>query len=104
SAALRRRARDFRFAVGRPEREILIRSLLLDGTARIAGQPIELRGILMNVSSAPRLHNEPMRLHLVGNGSLPLELQATIDRTGAAPRDELLVDCQGALLHEMALG
>ena len=35
---------------------------------------------------------------------MPLELQATIDRTGAVPRDELLVDCQGALLHEMALG
>ena len=61
---------------------MLIRSLQLDGTARIAGQPIELRGVLMNLSSAPRLHNEPMRLHLVGNGSLPLELQATIDRTG----------------------
>jgi uncharacterized protein (TIGR03545 family) len=92
------------FSGCRPEPGILIRSLQLDGTARIAGQPIELRGIVTNLSSAPRLHNEPMRLHLVGNGSLPLELQMTIDRTSAVARDELLVDCQGALLHAMALG
>jgi uncharacterized protein (TIGR03545 family) len=82
----------------------LIRSLQLDGTTRIAGQPVELRGILTNLSKAPRLHKEPIRLHLVGNGSMPLELQATIDRTGAVARDELLVDCQGVMLHQMALG
>jgi hypothetical protein len=35
---------------------------------------------------------------------LPLELEAKIDRTGAVPRDELIVDCQGVLLREMALG
>jgi uncharacterized protein (TIGR03545 family) len=98
------RGEDILFASCRPQPGILIRSLLLDGTTRIAGQPVELRGILMNVSSAPRLHNEPIRLHLVGNGSLPLELQATIDRTGAVARDELLMDCQGVLLRGMVLG
>jgi uncharacterized protein (TIGR03545 family) len=92
------------FAGCRPEPGMLIRSLRLDGSARIAGQPVELHGTLMNLSSAPRLHNEPIRLHLVGGGSLPLELQATIDRTRAVARDELLVDCQGVLLREMALG
>lgn len=98
------RGENILFAGYRPEPGILIRLLQLDGTARIAGQPIELRGTLTNLSSAPRLHNEPVRLHLVANGSLPLELQATIDRTGTTPRDELLVDCQGVLLHKMALG
>jgi uncharacterized protein (TIGR03545 family) len=98
------RGEDVLFAGCRPEPGILIRSLQLDGTARIAGQPIEMRGTLTNLSSAPRLHSEPIRLHLVGNGSMPLELQATIDRTSSTPRDELLVDCQGVLLHEMALG
>jgi uncharacterized protein (TIGR03545 family) len=98
------RGEDILFAGCRPEPGILIRSLQLDGTTRIAGQPVELRGILTNLSSVPRLHNEPIRLHLVGNGSMPLELQATIDRTGAVARDELLVDCQGAMLHQMALG
>jgi uncharacterized protein (TIGR03545 family) len=99
-----RRGENILFAGCQPEPGILIRSLQLDGTSRIAGQPIELCGTLTNFSSLPRLHKEPIRLHLVGNGSLPLELQATIDRTGAAPRDELLVDCQGLLLHSMALG
>lgn len=92
------------FSGCRPAPGILIRSLQLEGAARIAGQPIELRGILTNLASEPRLHNEPIRLHLFGSGSLPLELQATIDRNGSTPRDELLVDCQGVLLHEMSLG
>jgi uncharacterized protein (TIGR03545 family) len=98
------RGQEILFAGCRPEPGILIRALELDGSARIAGQPIELRGTVTNFSSAPRLHNQPIRLHLVGSGSLPLELQGTIDRTGAVARDELLVDCQGILLHEMALG
>jgi len=83
---------------------VLIRSLQLEGSTRIAGQPVELRGLLTGYSSAPRLHSEPIRLHLIGNGSLPLEMEATIDRTGAVPRDQLVVDCQGMLLREMALG
>jgi uncharacterized protein (TIGR03545 family) len=98
------RGEDVLFAGCRPEPGILIRSLQLDGAMRIAGQPVALRGVVTNLSSAPRLHNEPIRLHLVGNGSLPLELQATIDRTGSTAHDELLVDCQGVLLHEMTLG
>ena len=98
------RGEDILFPGHYAEPGILIRSLQLDGSARIAGQPIELRGALMNLSSAPRLLNEPIRLHLVGQGSLPLELLATIDRTGTTPRDELLVDCQGVLLRGMALG
>ena len=98
------RGEDVLFAGCRPEPGILIQSLQIEGATRIAGQPIELRGIMMNLSSAPRLHNEPIRLHLVGNGSMPLELQVTIDRTGAVARDELQVDCQGVLLQKMALG
>lgn len=83
---------------------VLIRSLQLEGATRIAGQPVELRGLLTGYSSAPRLSSEPIRLHLIGNGSLPLEMEATVDRTGAVPRDQLVIDCQGVLLREMALG
>jgi uncharacterized protein (TIGR03545 family) len=104
TAAGAARGQDILFAGCRPEPGILIRSLELDGSARIMGQSTKLRGTLMNLSSAPRFHSEPIRLHLVGSGSLPLELQATMDRTGAVARDELLVDCQGMVLHEMALG
>jgi hypothetical protein len=60
--------------------------------------------LLTGYSSAPRLISEPIRLHLIGNGSLPLEMEATIDRTRAVPRDQLVLDCQGVLLREMALG
>ena len=98
------RGEDILFAGCRPVPGILIRSLQLAGAARLGGQPVELRGTLMNVSSAPRLCDQPVRLRLVAAGSLPLELQATIDRTGPTARDELLANCRGILLPGLALG
>ncbi len=104
SKAGKRRGEDILFAGCRRVPGILIRSLQLDGAVRIGGQPVELRGVLTSLASAPRLHDQPMRIHLVGHGSMPLEVQATIDRTGKLPRDELLVDCQDVLLPAIALG
>jgi uncharacterized protein (TIGR03545 family) len=92
------------FAGCKQQPAVVIRSLQLEGATRIAGQPVELHGFLTGYSSAPRLSSEPIRLHLIGYGSLPLEMEATIDRTRAVPRDQLVVDCQGVLLREMALG
>jgi hypothetical protein len=44
-----------------------------------------------------------MRLELNTRGSLPLQLQATIDRTGPVARDQLLVDCS-FVLPKLSLG
>jgi uncharacterized protein (TIGR03545 family) len=92
------------FAGCRPQPAIVFRSLQLEGSARFGGQPVDLRGVLTNLTSQPRLHAEPVRLRLLGQGSMPLDLQATIDRTGSTPRDELLFDCQGVLVRGVALG
>lgn len=45
-----------------------------------------------------------MRLRLTSAGSVPVEVRATIERTGAAARDELLIDCHGVALPKMRLG
>ena len=45
-----------------------------------------------------------MRLRLQTIGSMPVELQATIDRTHGAIRDTFVMDCQGVLLPPVALG
>jgi uncharacterized protein (TIGR03545 family) len=104
SKAGKRRGEDILFAGCRRAPGVLIRSLQLEGAVRIGGQPVELRGVLTSLASAPRFHDQPMRIHLVGRGSMPLELQVTIDRTGPVARDELLVDCRDVLLPSAALG
>jgi hypothetical protein len=78
--------------------------LQLHGTARLGGQTVELGGTLTDVSDAPALHHSPIRLRAKATGSLPVELQATIDRTGPVARDELLVDCRGMVMPPLALG
>ena len=92
------------FAGCRPTPSFLIRSLQLHGTARLGGQTVELGGTLTDVTDAPDLHVSPIRLRAKATGSLPLELQATIDRTGQVARDELLVDCRGVVMPALNLG
>jgi hypothetical protein len=76
----------------------------LQGAGRIANQPVELKGTLTDFVTEPALHNEPMRLRINTTGSMPVELQATIDRTHSVARDALLMDCHGVLLPRLALG
>jgi uncharacterized protein (TIGR03545 family) len=93
-----------RLALGGATPNFLIRALRLEGTAHVGGRAVEFRGLLADVTNSPSRHNVPMRLRLASGGdSLPLELQATIDRTAAA-RDELLVDCRGIALPKLWLG
>lgn len=98
------RGKDVLFAGCRPTPDLLVRSLQLSGAARIGGQPVTLTGMLSNLSSEPKLQSGPTQLHLVGNGSLPFELKLTTDRSKAVPQDELLLDCQGIVMHRVVLG
>jgi uncharacterized protein (TIGR03545 family) len=103
-AAKPARGADVMFA-GSPQLPgMLIQSLQLHGATRIGGQPVEFRGTLTDLASTPALHREPMRLRINTSGSLPLEMQATIDRTSGEPADQVLVDCHGLVLPQMEIG
>ncbi len=98
------RGEDVLFAGCEAQPNFLIRSLNLQGTARVANQPVELRGVLTNLSNSPVNHSEPIRLRLLACGPLPVELQATVDRTRGALHDSLLIDADGVLLPALKLG
>ncbi|HEX3602053.1 MAG TPA: hypothetical protein VHU84_18005 [Lacipirellulaceae bacterium] len=100
----KRRGEDILFAGCEERPNILIRALALQGSARIANQPIELQGVLHDFTTSPTLHSEPMRLRLQAAGSLPIQLQATINRTPGKILDAIVMDCQGVLLPELKLG
>jgi uncharacterized protein (TIGR03545 family) len=98
------RGEDILFAGCRPAPQVLIRALELQGTSRLGGQPVELRGMLTDLSTTPSRHSKPIRLRLKSSGPQPLDLQAIIDRTGAVPRDELIVKGSGISLPKLSLG
>jgi uncharacterized protein (TIGR03545 family) len=100
----RKRGEDLLFAGCDSSPQLIVRSLDLRGTARIANQPVEVRGTLSGLSTEPALMAEPLRLRLQAAGPMPIELQATADRSHGAKRDSLLLDCQGVLLPQMELG
>lgn len=99
-----RRGETIHFPGCPPLPDLLIRSLDLRGSGRIGGQPFALHGTLTDASSQPSRHDQPIRLRLKATGSLTLDLQATIDRTGPVPKDTLLVDCRDLLLPAQSLG
>jgi uncharacterized protein (TIGR03545 family) len=98
------RGREILFTGCRRTPDFLLRKLKLQGTTQFAGQSIELDGILSDVTDKPALHDRPIRLQLAARGTLPLDVQATIDRTGKVARDELIVDCGGIVLPKISLG
>ena len=87
-----------------PTPDLLIRKLQLQGTIQIGGEPVELFGTLSDVTNKPARHDQPIHLRLATHGSLPLEVQATIDRTGPVPRDQILVECGNIVLPKLRLG
>jgi uncharacterized protein (TIGR03545 family) len=91
SSARPARGEDVLFAGCRPAPRMLIRALELRGTSRLGGQPVDLRGVVTDFTTAPSAHDKPIRLRLKSTGAQSAELQAIIDRTGSVPRDELLV-------------
>jgi uncharacterized protein (TIGR03545 family) len=98
------RGEDVLFAGCRPAPDLFIRALDLRGTSRLGGQPVELRGVLTDFTTAPSSHAKPIRLRLKSTGAQPVELQAIIDRTGSSPRDELIVSGSGIALPKLELG
>ena len=98
------RGEEILFAGCRPQPELLIRSLQLQGNTRIGGRPVELSGTIADVTTLPAQHSQPIRLRLTGSGSLALELQATIDRTAPVARDEVYANCRGIALPQLVFG
>ncbi len=98
------RGREVLFAGCRRTPDLLIRKLQLQGTAEFAGQSLDVVGSISDVTDKPALHDKPIQLRLSTRGSLPLEVAATIDRTGPVARDRLVVECGSIVLPKLSLG
>lgn len=99
-----RRGEEVLFAGCDRSPKLLIQSLNLEGAARFGSQSLDFTGTLTNYASEPALVDRPLELRLVSDGSLPLELWATIDRTGPVARDEFSLDCHGLVVPAVMLG
>lgn len=98
------RGREIFFVGCRPAPDLLIRQLQLEGTVQFGARPIEFQGTVRDIASQPARHNQPIRLQLATSGSLPLEVEATIDRTRRVPRDQIVIDCGDVALPKLSFG
>lgn len=95
---------DVRFVGVEQRPDFLIRTLHLDGAARIAGRPVELTGVVTGLTGQPQLHGEPMKLTLSTRGGAKLEVRASIDRSGDTPTETVHLDCPEFQVPQLALG
>lgn len=95
---------DILFAGCQQRPDVLIRSLRIEGSARLGGKPIELTGQISNFTTQPQVHGQPLLVEMSTSGALPIKLRGTIDRTQAVARDELFADCSGLDVPSATLG
>ena len=100
----RSRGENILFAGVKRYPDVLVRTIDLHGVAQVGGRPLEIAGTLTDFTTEPQLHGQPLRLRLVTQGPLPIQVQAVIDRTRETPRDELLAVCNGLAIPGMSLG
>ncbi len=103
-ATERDRGVDIRFEGLAARPDLLIRQLDIEGTAKLAGQPVALTGLLTNFTTQPALHSQPLKMELLTAGNLPLEVKATLDRTSDIAVDELIIDCRALSTPALSLG
>jgi hypothetical protein len=84
--------------------DFVIRSLRLQGTADIFGQPTEVRGLLTGLTRPSVQGGEPIRLRLKTFGTQPVQLRASFAGERAKACDELFVDCREISLPAVTLG
>jgi len=81
-----------------------VQQLSLQGTARLAGQPVELTGALTNLSSQPPLISEPTCLKLASAGGSKMRLEVVLDRRSGTALDTLHLEYPQLLLPGRTLG
>ena len=95
---------DVLFAGCRQIPDLLVRKLDISGTAQLAGESVAMQGRLTDFTTQPQLHGVPMQLSLATTNGVPLNVEATIDRTGPLPHDVLVAHCPSAPLPRFEFG
>lgn len=98
------RGQDILFAGSRQLPDMLVKAVRLDGSVQLGGQPVELVGVVRDLTNQPDLHAKPTTIEVTTKGGLPLSLSATLDRTQNVARDKVLCTTSDLLLPATRLG
>jgi uncharacterized protein (TIGR03545 family) len=90
--------------VDRRQSKCLIERVVLTGSARVDGQPLEVTALLTDAATEPQFHERPLQMHFVAGGALGGEMLVTLDRRHATSRDTIALDCPHLLLADRTLG
>ncbi len=92
------------FAGRRAQPDFLIQSLRLDGETTVDGKQYSFAAAASGLTNAPKLYGRPAELRAQLVGDVTLEVHAVLDRTGAQPVDQIVINCPDLTLPEASLG
>ncbi len=100
----RHRGENILFAGRRPQPDFLIKSLCFDGETSINGKTYSFAATAAGLTTQPRLFGHPAEIHALLVGDVTFEVHARLDRTGATPVDQIVINCPDLTVPEMSLG
>lgn len=100
----RHRGVDVVFVGTRKRPDWLLEQLAIEGQARVDDDLFHFRGAARDLCSHPAWHGKPATLRIEVAGKSRLEIEARLDRTGATPRDHLVVRCPAIEQPSRVLG
>lgn len=99
-----KRGVNIRFAGQQPQPEILIKSLDLDGEGRLANQHFHFSGVAKNITTQPKLHDQPVTFQLRAQGKHHVVVECSLDRRQDVWRDSLNIHSPNLSLPNQNLG
>ena len=101
---LRRQGVDVRFPGVQPHPKFLVKSIDLDGEGKVSGQHYHFSGQAFNLTTQPKLHDQPTTFELRAKGNTNVLVAASLDRRGPEKIDSVTVECPGIDVPGMTLG
>ncbi len=84
--------------------DVLIETLVLQGTVAFGPQTVNIEGTIRNLSSDPKTLGKPTEFTIQTTGHLSLLVQGELDSSGDVSKDHFVIDCPGLPQERRLLG
>jgi uncharacterized protein (TIGR03545 family) len=89
----RMRGENILFRGMRSNPDFLVKSLVLDGRARLNGEVLHFKGTAAGLTNEPGKYGKPAVLRVQTSGAAQLLVEAVLDRSGDVPHDRVTLTC-----------
>ncbi|MCA9200513.1 MAG: TIGR03545 family protein, partial [Planctomycetales bacterium] len=84
--------------------DVLIKTLIVDGTGTIDEQPFTFLANIHDITHQSKKHDQPITINLKAQGSAEMYAKAILDRRGDVPTEQVLIEIPALVQQAKTLG